>query len=46
MLKKNENRGIAELLDGKTITKRRETYVMRYWGHIQRREKDHVLQKS
>lgn len=42
----SENRTTKELLNGKTITKRISTYSMKFWGHILRREREHLLKKA
>lgn len=41
-----ERQKTSTLVGGKTVTKRIETYAMKYWGHVQRRDPTHLLKKA
>ena len=44
--KPTSNNKIKEILDGKTITKRIKVQRINYWGHIHRRNPEHILKNA
>jgi hypothetical protein len=42
----HNNQTTHAILEGKTITKRITAYRIRYWGNIQRKPNNHILQRA